>query len=75
MLSLGAVLYTLIVGYGWTWDTELVPRIQNDAEIDRDLKTILMAAVEQDRDRRYQSIQQMSAALAGYLESIWPGRS
>ena len=23
----------------------------------------------------YWSIQQMSAALAGYLESIWPGRS
>jgi serine/threonine protein kinase len=74
VLSLGAVLYTLIAGYGWTWDTELAPRIQTDPEIDGDLKTILLAAVEPDRDRRYQSIQQMSAALAGYLESIWPGR-
>ena len=75
MFSLGAVLYTLIAGYGWTWDTELSARIEADAEIDADLRTILLTAVERDADRRYQSIEEMSAALAAYLESIWPGRS
>jgi serine/threonine protein kinase len=74
VFSLGAVLFTSIAGYGWTWDTELVPRIAGDAEIDGDLKAVLLAAVEPDPGRRYQSIDEMSAALAGYLESIWPGR-
>jgi serine/threonine protein kinase len=75
VFSLGAVLYTLIAGYGWTWHTELSPRIGADADIDVDLKAVLLAAVELDADRRYQSIQEMCAALAAYLESIWPGRS
>ena len=74
VFSLGAVLHTLIAGYGWTWDTELAPAIRSDAEIDGDLKTTLLAAVEPDLDRRYQSMPEMSAALVGYLESIWPGR-
>jgi hypothetical protein len=75
VFSLGAVLYTLIAGYEWTWDTELFPRIEADEDIDVDLKAVLLAAVERDADRRYQSIQEMDAALAVYLESIWPGRS
>jgi serine/threonine protein kinase len=75
VFSLGAVLYTLIAGYGWTWGHEAAPTIEGDAEIDADLKTILLAAVARDVDRRYQSIDLMHAALAGYLESIWPGRS
>jgi hypothetical protein len=75
VFSLGAVLYTLIAGYGWTWDTELFPRIEADEDIDVDLKAVLLAAVERDADRRYQSIQEMYAALEVYLESIWPGRS
>ena len=72
---LGAVLYTLIAGYGWTWDSEMPAGIDADAELDTDLTTILLTAVERDVDRRYQSIEEMSAALAAYLESIWPGRS
>jgi serine/threonine protein kinase len=75
VFSLGAVLYTLIAGYEWTWDTELSPRIEADADIDVDLKAVLLAAVEPDADKRYPSIQEMYAALAAYLESIWPGRS
>jgi serine/threonine protein kinase len=75
VFSLGAVLYTMIAGYGWTWDGELSRRIEADAEIDGELKTILLTAVEPEADRRYQSIQDMSAVLAAYLESIWPGRS
>jgi len=75
VFSLGAVLYTIIAGYEWTWRAELAASIEADAEIDADLRTILMTAVERDADRRYQSIQKMYAALAAYLESIWPGRS
>jgi serine/threonine protein kinase len=72
VFSLGAVVYTMVAGYEWTWDGELRPRIEKDAEIDRELKTILLTATERDADRRYPSIQDMQAALAAYLESIWP---
>lgn len=75
VFSLGAVVYTMIAGYGWTWDGELSPSIEGDAEIDADLKAILLTAVQRDAQRRYPSIGEMRAALAGYLESIWPGRS
>jgi hypothetical protein len=75
VFSLGAVLYTMIAGYGSTWDTELSPRIEADAGIDMDLKAVLLTAMQSDAERRYQSIQEMYAALAAYLESIWPGRS
>jgi serine/threonine protein kinase len=75
VFSLGAVLYTLIAGYGWTWASEAPAGIAADQEIDADLRTILLTAVEPDVDRRYQSIGEMSSAVAAYLESIWPGRS
>ena len=75
VFSLGAVLYTMMAGYEWTWDAELSRRIEADAEIDADLRTILRKAAEPDADRRYQSIQELRAALAAYLEAIWPGRS
>src|SRR5688572_25030253 len=75
VFSLGSVLYTLIAGYGWTWGKELSSCIEADPEIDADLRTILLTAVERDVGRRYRSIEEMSAALAAYLESIWPGRS
>jgi serine/threonine protein kinase len=75
VFSLGAVLYTTIAGYGWTWDAKLSRDITADAAIDDELERILLMAVERDVDRRYQSVRDLRAALAGYLESIWPGRS
>ena len=75
VFSLGWVLYTLIAGYGWTWDVGTSGTIDADAAIDAELRTILLTAVARDADRRYQSIEEMSAALAVYLESIWPGGS
>lgn len=75
VFSLGAVLYTMIAGYGWTWEGDLPRHVNADPEIDADLETILRGAVEEDANRRYQSIQDVHAALAAYLESIWPGRS
>jgi serine/threonine protein kinase len=75
VFSLGAVLYTMIAGYDWTWDSEPSRRIAADAEIDADLRAILLKAVERDAGRRYPSAQDLRAALGAYLESIWPGRS
>ena len=75
VFSLGAVLYTILAGYEWTWHPELSASIEADAELDGDLKTILLTATELDTDKRYQTMQDMYAALAAYLESIWPGRS
>jgi serine/threonine protein kinase len=75
VFSLAAVLYTLVAGYGWTWQGELSSHITADAEIDADMKAILSTAVAGEPDARYQSIEDMRAALAAYLESIWPGRS
>jgi serine/threonine protein kinase len=74
VFSLGAVLYTMIAGYQWTWDADLSDRIDADQDLDADLVAILMTAVDRDRDRRHPSVHDMCAALAVYLESIWPGR-
>lgn len=74
VFSLGAVLYAMIAGYGWPWDANLSARIEADRELDPDLVTILLTAVERDRDRRHPSVHHMCASLAAYLESIWPGR-
>jgi serine/threonine protein kinase len=74
VFSLGAVLYTMIAGYEWTWGGELSVLIEADEQVDADLRTILLRAVELDAGRRYQTIRGMHGALATYLESIWPGR-
>jgi serine/threonine protein kinase len=75
VFSLGAVLYTLLAGFAWTWGAEASTAIEADAAIDADLKSILLTTVERDADSRYQSVQEVYAALAAYLEAIWPGRS
>jgi len=73
--GLGAVLYTVLVGYQWTWDAEAAVCVEADVHLDRDLKEILGTAVAQDPARRYSSAAEFRDALAGYLEGIWPGRS
>ena len=75
LYSLGAVLYTMLAGYQWTWEAEAGTRIEADHEIDPELREILLVAVDPDPGRRYQSIQNFHAVLAAYLERIWPGRS
>ncbi len=75
LFSLGAVLYTLLAGYQWTWEAEVGTCIERDAELDSDLKEILLTAVAQKPDGRYPSVREFHAALADYLERIWPGRS
>jgi serine/threonine protein kinase len=73
--SLGAVLYTLIAGYGWTWESDAGTRIERDAAVDPDLQRILLGAVAQDPDRRTATMEAFSSSVAKYLEQIWPGRS
>jgi serine/threonine protein kinase len=75
LFSLGSVLYTMLAGYGWTWEGEVGACLKADREIEPDLKGILLAAVDPDPDRRYPSVQDFHARLAAYLERIWPGRS
>jgi hypothetical protein len=75
VFSLGALLYTTIAGYQWTWEGDVSAHVAADARIDSDLVTVLLIATDRDRDRRYRSVRDMCAALAGYLEGIWPGRS
>jgi serine/threonine protein kinase len=73
--SLGAVLYTMLAGFQWTWEGAADQCISADQEVDRALKRILLTAVAPNPDRRYRSIHEFQTALAEYLEHIWPGRS
>ena len=50
VFSLGAVLYTMMAGYGWTWESQLFARIEADTEIDAELRAILQTASRPDAD-------------------------
>jgi serine/threonine protein kinase len=75
LFSLGAVLYTALASYQWTWDAEVSASVKADREIDGDLKEVLLTAVDPNPDRRYPSVREFHATLSAYLEGIWPGRS
>jgi serine/threonine protein kinase len=75
VFSLGAVLYTMLAGYEWTWKAEVGPCVDADQEIDPDLKRILLQAVDPDPDNRYPSMRDFFANLAAHLDRIWPGRN
>jgi len=75
VFSLGAVLYTMLAGHHWTLASDVDRSVQDDPEIAPELKTILLTAVQPDPDRRFRSVEELQAALATYLESIWPGRT
>src|SRR4029079_5217471 len=71
LFSLGAVLYTMLAGFQWTWEAEAHQCIRADQDLDPDLRTILLAAVDPDPERRYPSVHQFQGVLAGYLDQIW----
>jgi serine/threonine protein kinase len=73
--SLGAVLYTMLAGFDWTWHSNVGTAIERDRELDPELAGILRSAVASDPQDRYRSIQELRDAVAAYLERIWPGRS
>jgi serine/threonine protein kinase len=75
VFSLGAVLYTTLAGFGWTWRGSVESSVSEDAELDPGLRSILMSAVASTPEGRYQSMRDFSDALSEYLESIWPGRA
>jgi serine/threonine protein kinase len=74
LFSLGAVLYTMLAGHEWAWANDVARCVDADPEVAPGLKEILLTAVDADPDRRFASIVEMRAALAEYLERIWPGR-
>jgi hypothetical protein len=73
--SLGAVLYTMLAGHHWTLDSDVGRSVKADPEVPADLSKILLNAVDEDPDRRFASMAELRAALRGYLEANWPGRS
>jgi serine/threonine protein kinase len=75
VFSLGAVLYTMLAGYEWTWASDIGRSVDADPEVGPELKEILLTAVDANPDKRYLSSVDLRVALAAYLERIWPGRS
>ena len=75
IFSLGAVLYTMLAGYSRTWGIEIAAGVDTDADLDSDLKALLLKALAPDPAMRHHSIQEFQATLGAYLEEIWPGRS
>lgn len=72
--SVGAVLYALLAGDLWGFG-KLTSRIEADDGLDAELRQILLTAVAAEPANRHDSMTVFRAALAGYLEAIWPGRS
>ena len=70
VFSLGAVLYTMIAGFEWTWAAEVGECVVADPQVPPELKEILLKAIDADPDRRYPSVVDMRAALFGYLDRI-----
>jgi len=75
LFSLGAVLYSMLAGFDWTWTADISRSVGADSEVAPGLKKILLTAVDADPDRRYPSVVELRAALSAYLERVWPGRS
>src|SRR5579862_9423998 len=55
VFSLGAVIYTMLAGFRWTWEGDVWTCVARDHELDPDLKRIVVMAVEPDPANRYQS--------------------
>lgn len=73
--SLGAVLYTMLAGYGWTWTATADATVAADTRLDQELKEVVLKAVQVDPRRRYGSMALLLRALQRYLDTAWPGRS
>jgi serine/threonine protein kinase len=75
LFSLGAVLYTMLAGYDWTWTGNVARWIDTDAVLAPELKEILLTTVDDDPRRRYASIGELRQALMAYAGRAWPGRA
>jgi serine/threonine protein kinase len=74
IFSLGAVLYTMLAGYQWTWQADVSKCVDDDQDLDPELKGIILKAVDLDPGNRYASTEDFRTDLTAYLERIWPGR-
>jgi serine/threonine protein kinase len=72
VFSLGAVLYTMLAGHGWTLAADAVQAVDADRDVAPALKEILLTAVDPDPARRYASSAELRAALTAYVERTWP---
>ena len=75
VFALGAVLYTMIAGYEWTWKGDVAAVVSADRDLDPDLRALLVEAVDPDLDKRCESMERFADRLGAYLERIWPGRA
>lgn len=75
LFSLGAVLYTMLASYQWTWTSDVGTSVAENSDLDQELKEILLNCVDPDPDKRYPSVRVCHDAVGAYLERIWPGRS
>src|SRR5262245_28623601 len=74
LFSLGAVLYTMLAGFEWTWAGDAGKSVRQDSDVAPELKEILLTAIDTDPDSRYPSVVELRAALTAYFERTWPGR-
>lgn len=70
LYSLGAVLYTMLAGFEWTWAADVGRAVGADPEVPPELKEILLTAVDADPDKRYASACDLRVALTGYLSGL-----
>jgi len=73
--SLGAVLYTQLAGFDWTWRGDAFDGVHTDRVLEPELRAILLSAVDRDPTRRPVSAQAFHDVLVAYVERIWPGRA
>lgn len=71
--SLGAVLYTLIAGYEWSWGTDVTTALDGDPKLDRPLERAIRSAVAPDPDHRTKSMAAFRQELQSYHDGIWTG--
>jgi serine/threonine protein kinase len=71
--SLGAVLYTLLAGYEWTWGSDVVTALPGGPKLDPPLEAAIRRASALNPDRRYPSMVNFRQDLQTYLDSIWSG--
>lgn len=70
IFSLGAVLYTLVAGYDWTWNMDAHTAVKADGHLPSELRRLLLKALAADPARRYESMESFSASLSDYLERL-----
>jgi serine/threonine protein kinase len=69
--SLGAVFYTMLAGYGWTWKAELMATVRDDRDLDDELKGIVLRSVDPDPAGRYATVEEFRADLVRHLDWLW----